>query len=172
MIALNQFFSLSEIDFDTLFDASFPNMETGMYVWPDAQMSYEDKKQFMQNLCQEILDVDTSFCFTVAEDDRVLMALFGNIYNGKYFNAIGLMQDDVNGSRAYIRTLKIDELFAPFLAPHGVNEFISTLEENAPSIKMNEETYGYCDDRIEIVEVDGGRRLVLFSLYKLEDNNG
>lgn len=104
MITATKITSLSDIDFDVLFDATLPILDAEDHYWPANVTSYEAKKAHTVRMFNFINSMPMPSSFTIDVDGMTVAAIFGCINEGQHNIFVGLLREDANGSRGYVYT--------------------------------------------------------------------
>ena len=102
MITATKITSLSDIDFDVLFDATLPILDAEDHYWPANVTSYEAKKAHIVSMFNFINSMPIPSSFTVDVDGTTVAVIFGCINEGQHNIFVGLLREDANGSRGYV----------------------------------------------------------------------
>ena len=102
MITATKITSLSDIDFDVLFDATLPILDAEDHYWPANVTSYEAKTANTVAVVNFVNSMPAPSSFTVEVDGMTVAAIFGFINEGQHSIIVGLLREDANGSRGYV----------------------------------------------------------------------
>tara|TARA_R110000868_G_scaffold361979_1_gene624029 strand:- start:476 stop:1000 length:525 start_codon:yes stop_codon:yes gene_type:complete len=102
MITATKINSLTDIDFDVLFDATLPILDAEENYWHDKAASYEDKKAHTVSIFNFVNSMEKPSCFKVDVDGLTVAVIFGYIHEGQHTILVGLLREDANGSRSYV----------------------------------------------------------------------
>ncbi len=124
--------TLSDVDFESLYDASFPDININFFNKVPKEMTEEQKKQYYFNQCNSAVnglsplqkEGESFFGFKIVVDgvDRVLNAGFlevdGTTYRGHWY-----LTSPINGSRSFIYSAETAAVRQAFFESEGITHY-------------------------------------------------
>ena len=131
-ITFERIYSLADVDYDTLCDDSFPDIDNNFFEKVPGQLTVEQKKQYYYDQCQAAIDGRSSlqkdaeifFGFKIVVDgiDRVLNAGFveadGVTYRGHWY-----LTSPIDGSRSFIYSAEAAAARRAFYEANGIAHY-------------------------------------------------
>ncbi len=141
MITATKITSLSDIDFDVLFDATLPVLDAEENYWPVDVISYDDKKNHIIKMFNFTNSTPNPCCFKMDADGRTVTISFGYINDRQHHILVGLLRDDANGSRSYIYDAGWAQALKDIAIEHGATSGLMHLYTDSKSCKTFKDVF-------------------------------
>ena len=100
MLTFNRIDSINEVDFDSLFEDSLNNMNTGTYIWAENVDTVEKKKQHLIDIIVSIVD---PFMYKVIDESgKDLSLVVGTLKKGTFTIIVSFTGYNTNMSKSWI----------------------------------------------------------------------
>lgn len=145
---------LNQINFDSMFADNLQYIEAVSGVWPYDVQTYDQKKSFVYDLCETLINSHpTASCIISTDNGKDVAALFGLMNASEHVSSIGLLTGDENGSRSYIYSPEWLSTIIEFQKSIGAESGIFQFFENSPALIPSIDAYNITEDKLTHIDL-------------------
>lgn len=154
----SRLYSLDEIDFDAMFEASLPAMDAGTYAWPNPRLRAKGKRDAIYNHMNIVLNLSSGFGYKGILDGVIVSAGVGLLQGDTFKTIIGLTHPDKNGSRSFAYDQVWLKDYRSFLKKNGANVIEATVPPNSAVLKNFPDRHDMSNAEYETCKTPGPSR--------------
>jgi len=164
MITATKINSLTDIDFDVLFDATLPALDAEANYWPSNVTSYDEKKSHSISVFNLFINTPKPCGLKLDIDGLTVSAMFGYIKDNQYNLVVGLMRDDENGSRDYVYDPAWLQAIKDFAASQGATSCLMHFYTGSKILEVSIDAYGITESDITYLTTDHSKPVTILRI--------